>query len=77
VHSVESTPNNAKEAQNKNTADCGVSTERTGLSKTAWNKETYSVHAILAILLIKNDRPQIGRFRDEAVNGLICKNFLA
>jgi hypothetical protein len=46
-HSVESTPDNAKEAQNQNAAGSRVSTEWVGILEMAQNKETYSVDAFL------------------------------
>jgi hypothetical protein len=54
-----------------------VSTEWRGTLETVYNKETYFVDDFLAILLIKNDRPQTGRFVGATANQLNYRSFLA
>jgi hypothetical protein len=54
-HRVESTPNNAKKAQNQNTTGYRLSTECGSILETVSSKETYSVDVVLATLLIKNE----------------------
>jgi hypothetical protein len=76
-HRVESTLNNAKQAQNQNDADSRVSTEWGSILEKAQNKETHSVDVFLAIFLIKTDRPQTGRLRDGATIPLNHKSFSA
>jgi hypothetical protein len=76
-HSVESTLNNAKEAQNQKLCRIPIVHGMGRILETAQNKETHSVDVFLVIFLIKNDRPQNGRLRDGATIPLNYKSFSA